>query len=362
MFLTVAKDTGGLGAVLPVHDALLRRGVESRLVASGVSRDVLTARGISFEEAENAEDVLTRFGVPDVLITSMCTSGGPGRDLIPLLAGRAPTVVLQDQWGVLTSWARTEYCPDYVVVNDHIGKAHIHEVWPRLPEEHIVALGFASLDVLNGFDGAQARSRFRARHAIAPDTPVVSFFGQLTHTGLAAREVVRALRAVSTRPPVVLVGMHPRLALEMPDEAMAIRTAFAAYTGSIIYLPTLATQRIPTEEVIAASDVVLAMSSTALTYAAAMRIPGIAVLYANSPIRDLLQRERAGTFTTLPLDTLGCIAVAESYHELTLYLQDALSGALAPCLRRAQETYLRTDGATSERIADFLASLAKAPP
>lgn len=363
MFFTVAKDTGGLGAVLPVHGALRKRGIESQLIASGVSRDVLNAHGIPFVEAVSPEEVLVRFGTPDLLVTSMCTGGGIGRDLIPLLAGRSPTVVVQDQWGVLKEWADPRYCPDYVVVNDFVGRAHVNDVWPQLPNSNIQELGFAALDVVNDFDVARARAYIHGLFAIAPHVPVVSFFGQLTHTALAATEVVRALTAAYTSNlPVLLVGMHPRLTLERAEEAMAIRAALASYTGRVIYLPTNANKRIPIENVVAASEVVLTMSSTALTYAAAMRIPGIAVLYADSPMRDLLQAERAGTFTSLPLGVLGCVAVAEDYHELTVHLRNVRTRALAPRLREAQKKYLRTGGGTADRIADFLVSLTQAPP
>ncbi len=360
MIVSVVKDTGGLGAVLPVHEALRKQGVDSRLIANGVSRDVLCARKIPFTEASSVEEVLEQFGVPEVLVTSMCTGGGVGRDLIPLLAGRCPTVVVQDQWGVLKEWADLRYCPDHVVVNDSVGTELVHEVWSHIDPSHIHELGFAALDVLAHFGRVGARRRVRERFGIASDLPVLAFFGQFAPTGLAAEELVRAMQMLRVRECVLLVGLHPRFDQGEPhlaEEGKRIREAFVTFPGRVVYLPITPTERIATEDVIAASDVVLTMYSTGLTYAAALQVPGIAILYPNSPMQERLQEERAGTFTHLPLGELGCVAVAQNLELLTLYLRDALSGALAPSLRHAQETNLRTDGTVADRIATHIASL-----
>lgn len=360
MFLTVVKDTGGLAAVLPVHEHLLKLGYDARLVASGVSRDALYLKGIAFEEAETPEDLLDRFGIPEVLITSMCTKGGLGRDLIPLLAGRSTRIVVQDQWGVLTEWADEAFCPDYVVVNDYVGAQLVHEAWPELPTTHIKELGYASLDALHRFDQETAWATVRDRFSVPETSEVLSFFGQFHPTEQAAAEVVIAARSLPRKERTLLVGMHPRFDqgdVTLLEEGARIRLALTHFPGRVVYLPTSPQERIPAEHVVAASDVVLSMFSTALTYAAALNKPAIAILYPGSPMKRRYDEERAGTDTELPLGTLGCVAVPNSPGDFERDLGDALRGALEPKLVTAQQTYLRTDGETAARIAEFIISV-----
>src|SRR3989344_9218385 len=181
-------------AVLPVATELSASGYTVHLVANGKAAEHLAKDACTYFPTTDAQMVLDRYGTPDVLLTSMCSGGGVGRDLVPLLQGKSITVAVQDQWGarLLTDWKDEQYRPDHILVNDDVGKRIVLKAWSEYDPDRVKVTGYAALDKLHGFDVAQVRRTTRALLGLKEETRVVYFSGQLDGTAAALDQLRKA--------------------------------------------------------------------------------------------------------------------------------------------------------------------------
>jgi hypothetical protein len=325
-------------------------------LANGVSVKALEAAGQQFETATGPEEVLSRRGIPDVLLTSMCSDGGIGRDLVPLVRSGTVVVAVQDQWGgrLNTDWRDAVYRPNYVVVNDPVGVRLVREAWPDFPAERIHALGYAALDSLAHFSREFARSEVRGPFGlgIVDAVPLIYVSGQLHGSGAMLEALAGALPKEFSGH--VWLGKHPR----MDESNPALAEEWGRWNTAATRLPVLHRNFACSELLrIAAADVVVSMFSTALMHAAALRVPAISIVFPGSVMQQAYVRETGGLLSVHPLVELGCVAGSTSVPMLREHLSDALRGALIKQLTPAQDAFLRVDGMTGQRIAQFIHDL-----
>ncbi len=93
----VCRDLGGTNGVLPVAKKLGEMGHQSLIIPNGKALEILPNLGIEFFTLDRALEVAP---LPNVVVTSMCSDGGIGRNFVPIMnmAG-IPVVAFQDYWG-----------------------------------------------------------------------------------------------------------------------------------------------------------------------------------------------------------------------------------------------------------------------
>ncbi|MDP3997515.1 MAG: CDP-glycerol glycerophosphotransferase family protein [bacterium] len=352
----VCKDPGGTNGVLPVHDHLMGEKWATLLIPNGKAVELLQSRGL--KTYASAEAALADNPPPAALVTSMCSEGGVGRELVPLLRGRCPTVALQDFWGstLWKEWSDPKYRPDYIVVNDRVGAEIVQDAWPEFPTDHIKVLGYPASDKYAGVDTVTTRQSVKERLGITDDLPLVLYASQLAGSATTLRELCEALNhlKVMGKSKVHLIPrLHPRMRNNAPQEFKALNQALQPFAHGYVWPFT---EICETAELISAADVVVGEWTTALVDAAAVRCNAIAVLYSGEGMARYLN-STGGNINEFPLVRLGCAAKAENRSELEEMLSDAVSGQLAERLRRNQEKNFKLDGQNTARVAEFVKSL-----
>ncbi|MBI2577876.1 MAG: hypothetical protein HYV77_03490 [Candidatus Wildermuthbacteria bacterium] len=355
----VCKDPGGMAGIVPVAEQLRRRrGDDVALIANGRAVGLLQEQGqkpgVDFLAPASAQEVLTVFSRPSLLVTSMCNDGGIGRNLVPLCRELCcPSVALCDTWSSGTlwgEWADLQYRPDWMLGNDPLNRALVRKAWPDFPENQFVTTGFPAFDRFVGIDRKAIEAKVRDRFGIPADQPIIVHAGELDMSAHALGVVVEALNRITPRA-CLITRMHPRMS-QAPGELQPWQAALERYGGRVI---ADSSALFTTLEVTATATVVTSMSSTVLAEAGLLRKPNVSVF--TPPVQEAYLEWSHG-LTQEPLTvTLGCTARANSAGELTHLIEEAFSGALGARLRPFQEQHLRADGRNAERAADFLESL-----
>lgn len=355
----VCKDAGGTNGIVPVHQALLAAGVPSILIANGKALELLPSRGVGFRYYPTPDAILADIPAPAALVTSICTGGGIGRDLVPLLKGRRPTIALQDFWlspfRANGSWRDPQYRPDAFVVNDEFGAMCVRPDWEEGTREgRIHVIGYPSLDALASFDGASAAQGVNAMLSVAPDEPVVLYIGGVQRTAAILSQVIAACELAQSRGRrfTFIPRSHPAMRDLVPEEA---KLWDAALRSSRITRVVSDSQSVAdTTALVARASAVISTHSTVLMIAAALRKPTISFLDAEE--REIYRRATSGVFERLPLVTLGCAVEATSVDDLAALIERCVDGhGLGPEERQAATFTL--DGKNAERVAAFVRSL-----
>lgn len=344
------KDPGGTAGIVPVFHALQREpGMTVHLFANGAAVQLLSKAGEQFTAVERNAQALSRYGIPDILITSMCSDGGVGRDLFPVVGGIARTVCLQDYWGgqLSLAFAKRVFWPDVICVNDRIGEAGVRKAWPTFDPKNIVQTGYPALDRYAGYDVDEVGMTGRALLGAHGHWPIVLFAGQLRHSAHALAELVACLNDIGE--PVFLVAREHRLMREnAPEEMPTWEMALGGFKSGTVIDPT----RADVQQSIAATTVVVSMYSTMLIEAAALRKQNISLLYPDYGMAEFLE-STGGVYDEAPLASLGCSAKAANRTGLRQLLEAALTGH-GLGLTAAQEKYFQLDGNNARRVVDAI--------
>ncbi len=188
----VVKDTGGTMGVLPVVEDLRGMGYTALLIATGVSVDHLTKAGREdFLAYDSADLAVAENPLPRLLISSMCSKGGVGMELVRMLRGTIPTVYGQDFWGsrLWSDLADPRTHSDYLWVNDGVGAAIVQDAWPDFNSFDIWVTGYPALDRFAGYDVEAAAAKARSILGLE-EKPVVLYGGQTKRTGEVLMELV----------------------------------------------------------------------------------------------------------------------------------------------------------------------------
>lgn len=80
--LAVVKDPGGTNGLLPVARKLRETfDYDVRLIANGSAVNILSQTQEDYEVLRSAEEAYRRYPWPRVMLTSMCSDGGVGREI-----------------------------------------------------------------------------------------------------------------------------------------------------------------------------------------------------------------------------------------------------------------------------------------
>lgn len=347
------KDPGGTRGAWPVVKELRRRGHEVRFIAhaGSVAVGMLKEAGEDLEELDDPE-VALKDGAPKILITTMCSDGGIGRDLARELACRPGTTVvaLQDYWGgaLTDEWADVR--PDYICVNDEFGKKITLESWSGFSPKQVVITGYPALDRFAGLDIAKLAEEAQKKLNLAEtNMPTVLFGGCLESTGHAMGELVEVLNGLD-QPVCFIPRLHPRMKTQAVEDKTSCDTAIGLFhNGRIIADSSVC----GIEPLIAASTITITPFSTMLLEASVMRKQNISLFY--EPQVDFYINSTGGMIQEFPTVTLGCSAKATNREELEELVRKALGDGLG--LEEAQKTNFKIDGGNAGRVADFVASL-----
>lgn len=353
--LAVMKDHGGMQAVMPVVAILRRLGVQITLVTNGKATNLLSNQGEEVMTYQTAEEALKQLDpFPDILLTSMCSEGGIGRDLVPLLRKYHPSirvVALQDSWGtrLWTDWALPKYRPDFICVNDQIGTELVKRAWPDFNTEHIKVLGYAMFDQYAHIDRISACKSARKKLDLDHNQRVILYCGQTVASGQTLYELIQTLSSLEYQYRL-MPRQHPRMATDAPS----IEAELWHKAEDEARYPLLRTTCTPMEA-IAASDLVIGMFSTMLVEAACLRKPTVSIMYPKLG-QAWFEKVSDGGQTRYPLESLGACSTARDPKQLREVLEEFFQdGTLHQ--EFAQKNAFPLDGKNAERIAEFVYAL-----
>lgn len=358
---TYSKDVGGTMGVLPVVRELKKLGHAVTYIAEEKAIDTLTKENQPYCTFGSVEEVLEKLPLPAALVTSMCSKGGLGRDLVPLLKERGvSTIALQDFWGarLQTDWADPKFHPNNIVVNDEIGARIVRHAWGS-DYSGVMVNGYPALDRFAGYDVGGNRNRIRQELNLADEVPVVLFQAQVRGTSKPLLEVVEALRYLASRgwEFYFIPRLHPRLGKDAPEEVPLCEAALKLLEGTDVTVLRDVMNRYTTEEVLSVSDVVTSAFSTALVEAATLRRPSVAVLMPDTGMKQFLA-STGGVMSEFPLVSLSCTKKVTTPHDLREVISYILTEGHAR-QREMQEKHFQVDGKNAERLAKTLTVLLK---
>lgn len=351
----VVKDAAGLNNLLPVLEYLagLSHAPSVLLIANGKASEYLARTEQDFVSADKIESLVTRHASPKILVTSMCSDGGIGRNLVPILRKQGAVIIaVQDFWGARlgSEWKEIQYRPDFITTNDEIGRSIIQHLWSDFLPDHIVTTGFPSLDKYKGINVREESKTVRKVLGLKSDIPIVLFFGQGAGTAHALSELVAVLEDA---PECYFIPRpHPRAMKK--EEIPLWQKTLSRFSGKVVV--DWFCQCRPDQLVAACSahqGVVVSMFSTTLVEAAAVRAPAISILYPKVGMRAM--HEEVPGLTQNPVVAGGSAACATNRDQLKELIRKALCKKLN--LGKAQKRQFPLDGRNAERVARFVMSL-----
>ena len=228
--LAVVKDPGGTNAVLPVVAELKKLGLSVQVFADGKAVELLPSMNVAHDVAAGAESLIQRVGAPKILITSMCSDGGVGRDLVPLLRGKSVTVAVQDFWGarLWTDWADPKFRPDHLIVPDSGAKDIAQRAWPDFDPARIHVLGWVAFDKYVDMYPKREEIAANTRRVLGITDPrlTVLFCGGGDHVGMLLDSLVSVLNGNPTDF-YLIPRPHPRTKNNYPSEMVPWQAALA---------------------------------------------------------------------------------------------------------------------------------------
>ncbi|KKS24740.1 CDP-glycerol glycerophosphotransferase family protein [Candidatus Woesearchaeota archaeon] len=360
MILAVVKDPGGTNGVLPVVKVLRGESFkfDVRLIANGSAVKLLSDTTENYEALHSADEVSMRYPNPSIMLTSMCSDGGVGRDLVPLLRGTCPTVAFHDYWGtrLFPEWHDPKYRPDFFVVNDELDANIVMGAWPDYKREQFIVSGYPMFDQYAvKYDQTELLTSISSRLGIdAANKPIVlSAYGIYKGVNKFLSEVIDVLNDLNLDI-YFIPRFHPRMKLNVPEEVELCNQVLKRFNGGTLVESSSACT---TQELLRASTVVLSDYSTTLLEATLLRKPNISACYLEE-IKVNYQVEFGTVQKWMPdppFVMLGCSAKAVDKISLGQHLSDAIHGKLN--LKSAQEKYFALDGQNAKRAAEKIASL-----
>lgn len=374
--VVVMKDDGGTNNVLPIYAELVKRGHVVKVFTNGRAAARLKESNPEFIQAETTDEVVVQCSNPALLVTSMCSDGGIGRDLVPILRGKCPIIAIQDFWGarLVTEWFDPRFRPDYITVNDSLGADLVQKGWPEFDSSRICLTGFPAFDWYASINkeqeelaSSEIKSKIRAKNG---DMIVLFPCGVLVGASEMLTEVLGALKMLFKRRVsnnlFLIPRVHPRLQTVAPDEFEPWNRLLAEFDklfpGVVIFDEKVIRADINT--LLLASDVTISDYSTSLLQSGLIgsRVGGkanISVMYPKAA-SDEFKQEFGTLFQEPPFVTTGCTLKAQNREHLGLLIHRSLTDNLVRYyLWRNQSKHLITDGKNSQRVVNFLETLLK---
>ena len=373
----VMKDDGGTNNILPIcRELIIKRGRQIKIFTNGRASERLKGGGLEFMSVNTTEEILANCNNPALLITSMCTKGGVGRDLVPILHGTCPVVAVQDYWGcqLVDSWRDSKFRPDYITVNDQLGADLILKAWPEFDPGHICKTGFPASDWFASINLEKEKaSRREIRTKLNTNSEATLIFfpcGIITGASQMLAEILMALEGLIKtvwRFPnglLFIPRVHPKLKMLAPEEFEPWNNLLIEFDKTLpgIMVFDESVTRADINTLLVASDVVVSDYSTSLFQAGLIgsRVGGkvnISVMYPEVASKEF-KSEFGGILDEPPFVTMGCTAKAENRKHLTeLLVRSLFYDELRLILGKNQSRYLLTDGKNTQKVVDFLDNL-----
>ncbi len=357
--LAFSKDAGGTEGVLPVVKELRRRGHIVTYGASGIALGMLADRGEYVIPVDSGESLLRLAPSATLLVTSMCSRGGAGREAIPLCRAQGlRTVALSDTWGWKNEFSDAQFWPDVVVVNDDVG-AEIVRTQIAFSEARtkVVVCGFPAIDRFAHVDSATLGTEARLRMGIGANAYVCLFQGQGRGAGVIHDEVVDALLALDCVSPELyyIPRPHLRMASDYPAEMRGWQLALERVRHSA-WRVVEDTKNLSTESLIAMSSSVLSVFSTVLMEAAILRRDCVSIMMPTTGLT--YYRESTGYDGEYPLVALGCVRKVASPLELRMALIESVHTGIVG-QTEAQEQQFDVSGNNAAKVAALIESVLK---
>ena len=345
----MVKDPGGAEAAVPVFLALQKcyPDKEVCLVANGKAVELLQGGEIDFEVYQTAEDFIR--GNPDppkILLTSMCSQGGTGRDLVPILREKGTTTIaVQDFPGARlnTVWKDSQYRPDCICVNDTFAAEIVSRVWPDFSKEKIEITGSPAFDKYFKSDIESVSEKTKEKLGILEDWPVILFAGQaeVRDTSNILYEVISVLNDLS-EDIYLIPRQHPRMSFASPEQIPIWERALKAFHGGTL----IDSSGLDLLSVISVTSLVIAQFSTALIEGTLLRKDCMSIMYPSTVSE--FHRITGNIFDEFFLISLGCVKEAKNQRELKTLVQKSFKTGLE--LREEQERHFKVDGKNALRV------------
>lgn len=355
----VCKDPSGVQTILPIVNELKGIGKEVVVITNGKATELINKKDFA---AASALEVIEQLSLPEAMVTSMCSEGGVGRDLVPLLRERKiPSVAVQDFWGAYVdkdttdnSWSDQVYRPNTICVGDEYARRLVIAAWPDFYLENIRITGFPAMDKYVAYDSAAAVDTVRRNFNLLEHKIILYLGDCLPGTSQMLAEVVAVL---DCKMPICLITRkHPRMKDQVPEEFLAwkqvendfpCQDSCRLVTDSTAYdLPAL----------IAAADLVISnpLSSTPID-AAHLRKDNIVLFYP--VVQKQFEAYQGDQMKEVPVVALGCSRQVINRQELKEAVSESLAYGLG--LTENQKKHFRADGKNSERVARVVEELEK---
>ena len=365
--LCTFKDTGDMKNIWPVAFALFASyGHKVTLMGSseGVGYTQINSEknfDMPFMVAKDARQYQEYgYNLPDLLVTGMASNEDHlGRELVPICKRAGiPTVAIQDYWGaqLWTSWADRQYHPDYIFVNDDIGKKLVIDAWPEYRKDHIIIASYPALDALVRIDQPSTRNKINRELNLNPNWPLLVFCGETDGTVETLQKTVQILNSVEMDNFYFTARPHPKMGKERPDLLSSWDQALKTLKkGKLVESSNQSTT-----DMLCAANAAVAMYSTTLVEKAALGGGVISVMYPE--IGEKVFKSRfAGQLEEFPLNTLGCSRKVSNNIQFKEAIQDALCGKLEGDLDDAQLEVFKLKGRNAITAASVINDIFHTP-
>ena len=359
--VAVCKDLGDTKGMIRVTRELRMRGHEVILFVAGWAEENLDPMGDPHTPFVSIEDT-NRHSDADILLAGMFSDESDSINIgaqmsCAFKAGGTQVVALQDFWGMQLRgpWAREACRPHHICVNDMVGAQLVRKAWGEFSEDNIHQLGYPALDEYATIDVDAVGACMRDTLQIQPDWHVVLYAGQLEGSVSTLEKIVTALRKIGQQL-VLIPRNHPRMKTSLSDDIKRWSKTVQEAKGINGVFVMEDTGDLTMTQLIAGSDTVISMYSTALVEAATLRKQVISVLYPDIGQKVMFENS-SGVLETFPLVDLGCAVLAESDAMLQGALQLALDGKIESITRLPQEQHFVVDGGNATRVANFIERL-----
>lgn len=334
LIVAVSKDPGGTNGILPVIRLLRKKGLRVLFLVNG------WAKTKSLDEddpkaCDTLQDFLVMMGneKPMMVITSMCSGGGLGRELAEYYRNKdTPVIALQDFPGarLKTDWKVTR--PTKICVNDQEGKDLVKKAWPDFSEANILITGFPAMDKYAAGRRASLLAqglKLRRQLGVPDDGKLILVTGQLISVDGLFGAVVGSLNRENVLTPdriYLLASVHPKMDSKTATKCKKVLTNLKR--GKLVDLSKWEkahNRKAPFELFMSAADIVVAMYSSTLMEAVYLGKVAISVLYPETG-QKLMEEETNHLLTEFPMVNSGLCQKVTTQEELDDLIHQALGG------------------------------------
>lgn len=339
--LVLGRDPGGMVSLIPVLEELAKTGCCMRALVDGRAEQNLRARFSVVDETPAESPLLASdaFGTPNAILAAISVSGGI-EQFASSTYPEVPLVMIEDFYRATFEylrWARDHGVayPAALCVLDEMAKKLLVREFPAIADR-ITVTGSPAFDRLATEPTEEIAVRVRERLQIPSGVPFVSFMSALQD----AEEIPLLAEALDAleRPLAISVRKHPRDNTPIADYERAFRR------GELLVPETAS---LTTDEVGAASDLVITSWSTEGLKAIYRRKPSIHYIDASLP------NIPANLEVPVPQEGLGASLGATHKEQLPALISQALDpeSALRRDLDASMLRWYPVDGKNAQRVS-----------